>query len=103
MESFNGKINKVSNFDIFLATKCTFLNYLPRFRPPITFLPGDEMRVICEFDSTSRSEYTYYGEATTDEMCFATYTYYPNQRTTNWITMGNLGEWWVHEVQVNPS
>ena len=92
MEFFNGKINKVSNFDIFLATKCTFLNYLPRFRPPITFLPGDEMRVICEFDSTSRSEYTYYGEATTDEMCFATYTYYPNQRTTNWITMGSLGK-----------
>ena len=46
-------------------------------KPVIEFQPGDEIRTVCHFKSTSRSDTTYYGDGTAEEMCFGFITYYP--------------------------
>jgi len=48
---------------------------------PLAFHPGDEIRVACEFDTTSRNTTTRFGEGTMDEMCYAFLTYYPADPT----------------------
>jgi len=48
-----------------------------RRTPAFEFRPGDEIRVHCIYQSLTRSDTTYYGEATSDEMCFGFLTYYP--------------------------
>jgi len=45
--------------------------------PAFELRPGDEIRVHCVYQSLSRTETTYYGEATSDEMCFGMFAYYP--------------------------
>jgi len=50
------------------------------FDPAIEFLPGDEMKTVCGFNSMAKTEITYYGEATSDEMCFGFFDYYPAER-----------------------
>lgn len=46
-------------------------------QPPLKFEPGDEMRLRCEYKSTSRNTITYYGDGTQDEMCFGFIGVYP--------------------------
>ncbi|XP_070174485.1 tyramine beta-hydroxylase-like [Littorina saxatilis] len=46
--------------------------------PPIMVLPGDEIRTTCTFNSATRSATTYYGDGTSNEMCFAFLTVYPS-------------------------
>ncbi|GEM_PF-1580415 len=50
-----------------------------KFRPIdyVEIQPGDEVQVHCTYDSTSRSEPTYGGPATSDEMCWHQILYYP--------------------------
>jgi len=48
-----------------------------RSTPALEFRPGDEIRVHCVYASLSRTATTYYGQATSDEMCFGIVTYYP--------------------------
>jgi len=50
---------------------------LYEFGTPIELKPGDAIEVKCVYDSTHRTSTTYYGEATSDEMCFAFLAYYP--------------------------
>jgi len=45
--------------------------------PPLEFLPGDEFHTVCHFKSTSRDDWTEFGDGTNDEMCFGFVTYYP--------------------------
>jgi Copper type II ascorbate-dependent monooxygenase, C-terminal domain len=47
------------------------------FQEPFEFLPGDEIRVTCEYQTLGRKETIYYGEGTNEEMCYAFITYYP--------------------------
>eukprot|EP00795_Rhopilema_esculentum_P007433 gene7433-13194_t len=47
------------------------------FQPPVQFLPGDELRTTCTYDTTKRQKTTYYGDGTYDEMCFGFFDYYP--------------------------
>jgi len=47
------------------------------FSPAFELLPGDEIAVRCEFQSLTQTQTTYYGEATSDEMCFGIMAYYP--------------------------
>lgn len=43
----------------------------------VTVLPGDALWVDCKYNTASRSNLTFGGEATTDEMCVAFLSYYP--------------------------
>jgi len=42
-------------------------------------LPGDEIVMNCEYDTSSRSEDVEFGEGSQDEMCYAVVMYYPRQ------------------------
>lgn len=44
------------------------------FESPIALLPGDQLRLTCSYDTTSRSEPVTWGVSTDDEMCIG-YTY----------------------------
>src|SRR6218665_839029 len=48
-----------------------------RFHDPIEVKPGDDIQVKCTYDSTQKNKTTYFGEATSDEMCFGFFDYYP--------------------------
>lgn len=47
-----------------------------------TVFPGDEFRLTCTYDSTSRTEPTAFGERSQDEMCLAAFMYYPRQQNS---------------------
>jgi len=47
------------------------------FDPPIEFRPGDELKTKCVFKTTGKDEITYFGEATSDEMCYSFLNFYP--------------------------
>ena len=47
--------------------------------------PGYELTLQCDFRSTSRTKTTFFGEATSAEMCFAFIMYYPKE---NWMGTG---------------
>ncbi|CAG5117330.1 unnamed protein product, partial [Candidula unifasciata] len=47
--------------------------------PPFELLPGDEIRTTCVFSTLTSTRYVYYGEATSEEMCFGFLTMYPKQ------------------------
>ena len=51
--------------------------FICSFDPPVEFLPGDELRTHCHFQSMTRTEPTYYGSNSVDEMCYGMITYYP--------------------------
>jgi len=53
---------------------------VPQFQEyssPVEVQPGDHFSVECVFKSTSRSDYTFYGDSTQQEMCFGFLVYYP--------------------------
>jgi len=47
------------------------------YDPPVTIQPGDEIRTRCVYSSNNKSQVTYFGAGTDDEMCYAFITYYP--------------------------
>ena len=48
-----------------------------RQTPAFELQPGDEIRVECVYESLTRNETTFYGDGTSDEMCFGIMSYYP--------------------------
>lgn len=63
---------------LFLTTEFSlFFSFYHSFNSPIQLQPGDEIRVDCMYQSTDKNTTTYYGEGTSDEMCFGFITYYP--------------------------
>uniref|UniRef100_A0A2C9LTB6 Copper type II ascorbate-dependent monooxygenase C-terminal domain-containing protein n=1 Tax=Biomphalaria glabrata TaxID=6526 RepID=A0A2C9LTB6_BIOGL len=44
---------------------------------PILMLPGDEIVTRCVFNSESSDDWVYYGDGTSDEMCYGYLTMYP--------------------------
>lgn len=40
---------------------------------------GDELKTTCIFNSETRTRTTNFGDATSDEMCLAFFTYYPKE------------------------
>ncbi|KAJ8300822.1 hypothetical protein KUTeg_022341 [Tegillarca granosa] len=53
------------------------------FEEPIEFLPGDEIKTTCVFRSKNKKKTTFYGRATSDEMCFGFLMYYPQESVTH--------------------
>ena len=49
-----------------------------RYKNHIEFRPGDAMQINCVYNSMSKADVTTYGDATSDEMCFAFFVYYPS-------------------------
>ncbi|XP_069119453.1 dopamine beta-hydroxylase-like [Argopecten irradians] len=50
-----------------------------KYDPPIEVLPGDEIRTTCTYSSIDKKHTVYFGDGTSDEMCFGFMTYYPRQ------------------------
>ena len=50
---------------------------------PIEVRGGDELLTTCYYSSKSTDSFTYYGQETNDEMCFAIVTYYPKENLGN--------------------
>ena len=48
-----------------------------RMSPAFELRAGDEIRMHCVYQSLTRTDTTFYGEATSDEMCFGLLMYYP--------------------------
>ena len=53
----------------------------------VTVLPGDLLEVDCIYNTASRNNLSFGGEATTDEMCLSFVTYYPR---TDFVTCGSV-------------
>lgn len=51
---------------------------LTRFAPPLTFAPGEGLRLVCSYNNTSDRPLTF-GESFYQEMCFLWAYYYPSQ------------------------
>ncbi|BFZ05845.1 hypothetical protein BsWGS_08884 [Bradybaena similaris] len=45
--------------------------------PEFELLPGDEITTTCVYNTLTSSRHVYYGESTSDEMCFGFITFYP--------------------------
>ncbi|XP_021380223.1 uncharacterized protein LOC110467403 [Mizuhopecten yessoensis] len=63
-----------------------------KYDPPIEVRPGDEIRTTCTYSSIDKQRTVYFGDGTTDEMCFGFMTYYPRQNIpmpycTTWKTV----------------
>ncbi|ESO98732.1 hypothetical protein LOTGIDRAFT_158680 [Lottia gigantea] len=50
-----------------------------RYDKPIELFPGDTIKTTCTYNSLSKNTTTYFGDSTTDEMCFGFITYFPKQ------------------------
>ncbi|XP_060580835.1 DBH-like monooxygenase protein 2 isoform X1 [Ruditapes philippinarum] len=48
-------------------------------KDPVMIQKGDELKTTCVFSSETKSQVTRFGEATSDEMCLAFFTYYPKE------------------------
>ncbi|XP_045188021.1 uncharacterized protein LOC123545778 [Mercenaria mercenaria] len=46
---------------------------------PVMIQPGDELKTTCIYSSKTRTTTTKFGDATSDEMCLAFFTYYPKE------------------------
>ncbi|XP_071097544.1 dopamine beta-hydroxylase-like [Haliotis cracherodii] len=49
------------------------------FDPPIEVKPGDELLTTCTYKSTNSRKTVYYGDATSDEMCYGYLWFYPSE------------------------
>ena len=49
------------------------------YENPLVVLPGDELKMTCEFSSMNRRHTTKYGPGSHEEMCFGLITYFPKQ------------------------
>ncbi|XP_067664198.1 dopamine beta-hydroxylase-like [Haliotis asinina] len=63
-----------------------------RYDPPVAIHPGDSLKTTCEYRSVSSKKTTFYGLATSDEMCFSPFVYYPKSvsrryKCTSWKTL----------------
>ncbi|XP_046545885.1 tyramine beta-hydroxylase-like [Haliotis rubra] len=53
------------------------------YDPPVAVHPGDSLKTTCVFRSVSSKTTTFYGDATSDEMCYGIFTYYPKNASRN--------------------
>ncbi|CAG2239432.1 unnamed protein product [Mytilus edulis] len=79
--------NEENDFFLLKATSGSHI-----FDPPIRIRPGDEIRTTCTYSSLSSNETIFFGEGTSDEMCYGFITYYPAQNIalpycTTWKTV----------------
>jgi len=44
---------------------------------PVEVRPGDDMSIRCVYTTVSRPTTTYFGDGSTEEMCYGILTYYP--------------------------
>ena len=52
--------------------------------------PGDTIKHICQFQSRDRDDWTFRGQAATDEMCHIYFVYYPEQRLSECFNQGGV-------------
>nr|KAG5700389.1 hypothetical protein BaRGS_029641 [Batillaria attramentaria] len=82
MEQYrNGSLVRTITDDLIYDYDSPKLYFFP---DPIPVEPGDEIRTTCEYSSTYKAVSTYWGESTSDEMCYGFMAFYPAQ--------GMLGE-----------
>ncbi|XP_063420677.1 DBH-like monooxygenase protein 1 [Mytilus trossulus] len=84
----NKKIRDITHEEEYTYDKPVFY----QFDPPIRIRPGDEIRTTCTYSSLSSNETIFFGEGTSDEMCYGFITYYPAQNIalpycTTWKTV----------------
>ncbi|XP_063420670.1 DBH-like monooxygenase protein 1 [Mytilus trossulus] len=84
----NKKIRDITHEEEYTYDKPVFY----QFDPPIKIRPGDEIRTTCTYSSLSSNETIFFGEGTSDEMCYGFITYYPAQNIalpycTTWKTV----------------
>ncbi|XP_052763811.1 dopamine beta-hydroxylase-like isoform X2 [Mya arenaria] len=53
------------------------------FDKAVSVRRGQELNVTCTYNTMSRTQMTYYGEGTRDEMCFSFLLYYPKESLTD--------------------
>ncbi|XP_067662440.1 tyramine beta-hydroxylase-like [Haliotis asinina] len=53
------------------------------YDPPVAVHPGDSLKTTCVYRSVSSKTTTFYGAATSDEMCFGIFVYYPKRASTS--------------------
>ncbi|XP_046576553.1 DBH-like monooxygenase protein 1 [Haliotis rubra] len=58
------------------------------YNPPVTVNPGDSLKTTCVYQTLKETKTTTYGEATSDEMCFSFFTFYPKQSVGNPFCVG---------------
>ncbi|CAH1785358.1 unnamed protein product [Owenia fusiformis] len=79
------EIQRDNNYDFnFQETR-----HLPQ---EVTVLPGDELRVECRYDTTSKDTVTWGGLGTLEEMCIAYIMYYPRINMTTCQTVSRTSE-----------
>ncbi|XP_071096535.1 tyramine beta-hydroxylase-like isoform X2 [Haliotis cracherodii] len=54
-----------------------------RYNEPVEILPGDSLVTTCKFDSTYKKKWVFYGDGTSDEMCFGFLSFYPEHAMKN--------------------
>lgn len=57
--------------------------------PGIEMWPGDELKMSCTFNTMDKTEFVYYGDATSDEMCFSFISYYPKLNFNECLQVGS--------------
>jgi len=78
-----------------------------RFDPPLELKAGDRIETLCNYNTMSRSQITYTGLATNDEMCFGLMNYYPKEADIKYcISYKNMDacevtDWSERPVQTN--
>ncbi|XP_069121902.1 DBH-like monooxygenase protein 1 [Argopecten irradians] len=50
---------------------------LVQFEDPIELRPGDELKTTCTYRSIGKDKTTFFGDGTSDEMCYGFFTFYP--------------------------
>lgn len=58
---------------------------------PFQVLPGDEIATTCKYSSLSKKRHVYFGEGTSDEMCFAFLTVYPADALPFTMSCSSIG------------
>ncbi|XP_048241391.1 dopamine beta-hydroxylase-like isoform X1 [Haliotis rufescens] len=53
------------------------------YDPPVPIHRGDSLKTTCVYQSLSTKTTTFYGDATSNEMCFGIFIYYPKQASSN--------------------
>ncbi|XP_046567539.1 DBH-like monooxygenase protein 1 [Haliotis rubra] len=52
---------------------------------PVELLPGDNLVTTCKFESTYKKNWVFYGDGTSDEMCFGFLWHYPEHALKNGV------------------
>jgi hypothetical protein len=82
-------LNGVNDTTTFRSDSYDFnIQYFNSLKNPIHLNPGDSLTTICEYDTTSKTNVTYGGESTNNEMCYGFMGYYPKENGHQWCMLG---------------